>query len=311
MIFSNENLRIERERVGRKKHLESLLLNLEKQRKELTKNASELESIMNNEQIDVDKLEKLSMTAILYTIIGKKDDKLSAEREEAYAAKMKYDVAAAELTDVKERITSINEELKALEGCVEKYQELLDEKKKIVKLSGGAGLDKILNFEEQILNAKNKRQEIKEALTEGAAAKSSAKDVLSSLSDAENWCNFDFISDGIIADIAKHNALDEAKVKVEKLHVNLRRFKTELTDIKIDSNINVEIDSFSKFADFFFDGFISNVSILNQIYDSQEKVKMVITKIDEVLNALKKMQKENQEEIKNLEWELGEVITNT
>ena len=129
MTGINESLQEKRNLVARKRHLESLLSNLKNQRGPLEKEVSDLERIMNNEQIDVDNLEGLSLTAILYSIIGKRDEKLSKEREEAYAAKIKYDTRAGELRDVNNQIEAVEKEVATLSGCENDYALLLNEKK--------------------------------------------------------------------------------------------------------------------------------------------------------------------------------------
>ena len=311
MTIFNEELRTMRDNVERKRHLKVLLSDLTKQKKELSKSVEELEIVMNDEQTDVDKLEGLTLTSILYTIIGKKGDKLMAEREEAYAAKMKYDTAAAELKDVNDRISSINAELEDLLGCEEKYQSMLNEKNRVIKASGGESVIKIMDLEERIAIARNRKTEIREAFTEGKAAREIAKNLISNLNDAEGYGTWDLIGGGLLVDVAKHDAIDRAEACAKKLQVQLRRFKTELTDLTINENIDVDIDSFSRFADFFFDGFFSNLSVLNQIEASQQNARSVVDKINGVIKRLRDIYKETEAEIEGLEWELGQLITDT
>ena len=308
MTGINESLQEKRNLVARKRHLESLLSNLKNQRGPLEKEVSDLERIMNNEQIDVDNLEGLSLTAILYSIIGKRDEKLSKEREEAYAAKIKYDTRAGELRDVNNQIEAVEKEVATLSGCENDYALLLNEKKSALIHLGGDTVDKILALEENIAYLNNQQLEIREVIKEGNIAKDVARETTACLNKAESYCGWDMFSSGIIADIAKHNAIDEADEKVKKLNNLLRRFKTELIDINIDDKLSVSIDSTEKFADFFFDGIISNSSVLNHIVESRSKVIKVMTNIRDVIKKLEKMQADNSEEIIRLEWDLGQII---
>lgn len=308
MIEKNENLREKRALVERKRHLESLLSNLENQRGSLEKSVCELERIMNNEQIDVDNLEGLSLTAILYSIIGKRDERLSKEREEAYAAKIKYDTRLGELRDINNQIEAVEKEIATLSGCENDYVLLLNEKKSALIHLGGDTVDKILALEENIAHLNNQQLEIREVIKEGNIAKDVAREVISCLNKAESYCGWDMFSSGKIADIAKHSAIDEADEKVKKLNNVLRRFKTELVDINIDDKLSVSVDSGEKIADFFFDGIVSNASVLNHIIESRNKVIKVMNSIRDVIKKLEAIQTKNSEEIIRLEWDLGQIV---
>ena len=67
---------------------------------------------------------------------------------------------------------------------------------------------------------------------------------------------------GLMADLAKYEELDDAQKQIEQLQVELRRFKTELADVEITADLQVTVDSFLKFADFFFDGLFADWAVL-------------------------------------------------
>ena len=68
-----------------------------------------------------------------------------------------------------------------------------------------------------------------------------------------------------MADLAKYEELDDAQKQIEQLQVELRRFKTELADVEITADLQVTVDSFLKFADFFFDGLFADWAVLDHI----------------------------------------------
>ena len=94
MSVYDEELRALREQMERKRQLEAMLKDLRTQRQELTARVSELEKVKLEEQADVDRLEGHSLAAFFYGVIGKMDEKLTQERQEAYAARVKYDAGA-------------------------------------------------------------------------------------------------------------------------------------------------------------------------------------------------------------------------
>lgn len=69
----------------------------------------------------------------------------------------------------------------------------------------------------------------------------------------------------MLSDMVKHSHLDEAQQRVKYLQVQLRRFKTELTDVTIHADIQVSIDGFLRFADYFFDGLFADWAVLDKI----------------------------------------------
>ena len=72
----------------------------------------------------------------------------------------------------------------------------------------------------------------------------------------------------------------------------LRRFKTELSDVEITADLQVTVDSFLKFADFFFDGLFADWAVLDHINQAQSRVENTKGQIKRVLALLKKMRED-------------------
>ena len=89
----------------------------------------------------------------------------------------------------------------------------------------------------------------------------------------------------------------------------LNRFRTELADVKISSQISIDIEGFVKFADFFFDGLIADWVVQSRIHDSQESVDRVMGQVYSVLRKLSQMQDNDKRALENLENELSALIT--
>ena len=45
---------------------------------------------------------------------------------------------------------------------------------------------------------------------------------------------------GLMADLAKYEELDDAQEQIEQLQVELRRFKTELSDVEITADFRLQ-----------------------------------------------------------------------
>ena len=134
--------------------------------------------------------------------------------------------------------------------------------------------------------------ELLEAINAGKTALHTVNEVLETLDNAEGWSTWDVMGGGLMADLAKYEKLDDAQKQIEQLQVELRRFKTELADVEITADLQVTVDSFLKFADFFFDGLFADWAVLDHINQAQSRVENTKGQIKRVLALLKKMRED-------------------
>ncbi len=289
MLKYNERLEQLSQQMARKNRLQSLVKELRSQKEELTTKVMMLEGEFRKEQIDVDKLEGRSLAAFYYSVLGKKDTMLNKERQEAYGARVKYDAAALELDTVEMELEKAEAELKELRWVEQDYQQILQEKEKAIRTAGGENAREIILLEEKLGQLESFKKELQEAIDAGKKARTLAERILSDLNSAEGWGTWDLLGGGLISDLAKHDRLDSAQSYVEALQVQLRKFKTELTDVQISADMQVNIEGFLRFADYFFDDIFSSWAILDQIKKSQGQVEQVRAKINQIISRLEEM----------------------
>lgn len=309
MAYYDEKMQSLRLQIEQKRHKESKLKELYFQRESLSVKVDELKKCKLDEQADVEHLEGHSLTAFFYGVIGKMDEKLDKEREEAYAASVKYDVAAYELYAVEEDIKRCEAELDELRQCEQQYEQIVKDKLEAVKSLGTKETEEILRVEERISYLKGQAKEIQEALSAGQTALETTDNILSSLNSAEGWGTWDLIGGGFLSDMIKHGHLDEAQRKVEYLQVQLRRFETELTDVKISADMQVGIGGFLGFADFFLDGLFADWAVLDKINKSQAQVQNTKSQIEHVMGSLTAMLSVNDKSLENEKAVLNDLIT--
>ena len=286
MRHYDEELRELQIQSAAKNRLETVLKELRDQQSILKDRVSELSWQKDKEQMDVSRLEGRSLANFFYQVVGKMDDKLTKEKQEAYEAAVKYDVAYSELQAVEAELRMKELEYGKVRRCNERYQEVLKEKQEAVKLSGVPQAAEILRLEAQITSLEVQVKELQEAVSAGQCAERIAGGILESLSSAESWGTWDLLGGGILADAVKHSHLDEAQGQVERLQEALRRFKTELADVEIIADMQVNIDGFLRFADYFFDGLFADWTVMNRISDAQKQVQKVKGQISGVLGKL-------------------------
>lgn len=311
MTYYDEQLRQLQAQCSRKKQLETQIIELRSQRSALEQKVSELKTIMLDEQEDVEKLEGHSLAAFFYNVVGKMDERLTKEREEAYAAKVKYDAAARELAQAEEDLQRAEAELSRLQGCDSRYEAVLEEKTNAVKAAGGPAAEEILCLEERQANLNCQRKELDEAIFAGNTALSTVHGVLDSLDSAEGWGTWDLLGGGLIADMAKHSHLDDAQCAIEQLQTQLRRFKTELADVTIQADMQVNVEGFLRFADYFFDGLFVDWAVLDRISESKSQVQSTQGQIESVLSRLHTMASGVDQQLAQLDQRLDELVLST
>lgn len=307
-MYYNEQLKELQQQTARKKRVEAMVKELNSQQSQLKEKVKELKNIKIREQVDVDKLEERSLANLFYTVLGKKDEKLEKERAEAYAAVVKYDAAVKELESVECDIRKLKRELCDLQYCQQNYEKLLQEKKEAIKMSGSVIAGEILQLEEQVQDIESQKKELEEARVAGRMAYSAAERVYSKLEEAENMGVWDMVGGGILATMAKHEKLDEAQERIEELQSRLRQFKTELTDVTIQADMQVSVEGFLRTADYLFDGFFVDWEVLDRIKQSKEQVAQTENQIENMLGKLDTMKQTVEKRQEAIKKQLDELV---
>ena len=304
---------------ARKKKLETCIAELCTQRNTYSARARELKESFLKEQADVDRLEGRSLSAFFYNVIGKMDEKLTQKRQEAYAAQVKYDAVARELAGIEEDLERYQAELHSLQNCEARYFAVLREKTQAVKANGGDIAQQILRLEERTAYLESQSRELEEAFAAGQGALTTTDQIMDSLDSAESWGTWDLVGGGLVgaetADTLSQSCqvsvsrLDEAQACVESLQSQLRRFKTELADVTIAADFQVNIDGFLRVADYFFDGLFADWAVLDQIHQSQDQVQNTRSQICSVLDYLQTLMDQTTAEKTRLQQEIERLVS--
>jgi hypothetical protein len=294
----------------RKNKVEYMLKSLHAKEADLSRQEQILKSALIKEEADVKRLQKTTAASILYSMLGKIDDKLNKEQQEAFAAKLKYDAVARELDDCWTRINELQGEQASLSDCAGQFDRVFAELQELLR-ADPAYAGRICELERQRGLAAGQIKELDEAISAGNAAMGHIEAVESSLGSAEGWGTWDLLGGGLISDMAKHSKLDEAQAAAEDLQVSLSRFHTELADVRIDAHMQaVNVDGFLRFADYFFDGLIADWSVLSRIHASQESVLQVRRQVGDALMKLAGLKKARAAEKAALDQLIADLVAN-
>jgi len=286
----NEKMRALREKIQRRTKVDAMLRDLYAQRTQQEKRVSDLVTILYEEQEDVEKLSG-GFWSVYYAVIGKKEEMLEKERAEALKASMQYDAARAELQKVQEEIDRLEWEKKEFDDYEREYSAVLDEKLNFMRKSS-MHAEKIVELEEKIEYLDNQIGEIDEAECAGRRVLSQIDLIAESLDSAEGWGTWDMLGGGMLSSMVKHAHLDEAQERIKSLERLLSRFRTELADVTVQADVRAQMDGFTRFADWFFDGFFVDWTVLSRIQESQNSLKQTERQVQRVMDQLKRMKKE-------------------
>jgi len=129
-------------------------------------------------------------------------------------------------------------------------------------------------------------RQIDEAIAAGNDAIRSLNQALNSLGSARNFGIWDMFGGGFISGMLKHSKINEANKELENTKHLLGRFKKEISDVHIETDIQIDIGEFAKFADYFFDGLIADWYVQSKINENRKKVENVKSQVVTTLNKL-------------------------
>ena len=308
MILYNGQLKILYDMVCRKEHLRMKYEELLEQKIMLRIETAKLEKALIKEQDDVNKLECGSLAAFFYYVMGKMDEKLSKEKEEAYAAAVKYDAAKKELERVEAELEAKEKEMADLHGCDEEYEEVLALKKERMKTMNHDAMKKVFAFDQRMTYLENQNRELDEAIEAGNLALDLTDQVSEELDNAKQWGTFDLFYGDMNTGKIKYSKLDEGQRLVEELQHQLRRYKTELSDVIENVDKDPSINGFLQFADAFFNNLFTEWTVLLKIEKSKKQVESTKEQILEIQKRLQGMKLEVMREKNELQGQLDQLI---
>lgn len=295
--------------IGRKKQLEAQLSDLERQNEEVKAKVQQLRESANSEQYDVTELEGMSFASIWARISGSYDEKLRQEKQEAFAAAAKYESALREQQYVQSDYLRMKEQLRSLQAVEEEYRKVLHEKQEALAASGDETAKEILELEKKLAYLSGQKRELDEAYQAGRSAMNVANRIADSLASADSWATWDLFGGGIIADVIKHGHMNDAQQEIETLQKALRRFRTELADVKIDDHLDFQMDGFTSFGDYFFDGLIFDWMAKNHINRSAQQIQNTRSQIGMAISKLQDLQEALDAEIAEVKGQLEAVVS--
>ena len=304
----NQEILEVKERVRRREKILSLINHADDNLKNELHRKDELKKILSKEELDVKKLEGLSIKAIFVTLLGNKEEKLDKEKAEVLAAKLKYDACCSTVKMLEEDLQKYYGELREIGNANDDYEKLMRKKEQFILNAHDINTRRILDFTEERGSIEADLREIKQAIMAGNSVLNSLERAADALDTAENWGTYDMFGGGIISSMEKHSSIDEAVDYINDARDKLDRFRRELSDVNLSIDVTVDISSFDKFADYFFDGIFADWNVQSKIEDSQYSLRSTIYKVQRVIDSLKVKNDIGEEKLRKVKENIRSVI---
>lgn len=305
---SNEEIYYLKERLRSKEKLESLRVMATEELRKKKLNLEILSGMLSKEEKDVLKLEGMSLNAFFLNLIGKKEDKLDKERKEYLGVKMQYDECVIAIKELEHEIGKCDKELMNYKGVKEEYQQAIKAKQEIL-INGDTPTGKKIRISlDEINELKLDMKEVREAINAGENAANALMKMREPLNSAKNWGMWDMLGGGFFSDIMKHSKIDDANKFSYDVQNLLKIFQKELADVNQFTEIEINISSFAKFADFFFDGLFADWFVQSRINESISNVNNAYNRVNSIVSDLKSNISQMQSKKELLEIEINKLL---
>lgn len=307
---TRETLRELEEQIYRKGRLETKLRYMQKEAWDLRYAMEVYARQAAEEQGDVDQLTGRTLKGFLARLQKNTyQDRLTREQVEAAAAAAKLENAQNRLTELETRMQEMNREIRALRMADQEYERVLAERRQQIGTQPGQKAEKLAALEQETDEIRAKKREVDEAVTAGKRVKTLAGQIDRELLEAEGWGKWDVMGGGTLSDMAKYEHLDRAGRMVDSLQKLIGDFRTELADVTLFADVQVEIDGFTRFADMIWDGIFLDLSVLDRIRESRERIGILMRDVDRLLQELSGTAAETDRALAGKEAEIRRLVT--
>jgi hypothetical protein len=242
------------------------------------------------EEKDVERLEHLSLTRVLASLHGSREDALAREKAEAEAARYNVAHARQRLESARAEVASLEARLAQLAGAPQEYTDALAAKEQFLTHSADPRGSRLLALADERGRLIAELNELYRARDDAEAAVQALAEVQDRLGTAANWSTFDtWVDHGMIANAIKHDRIDQAAQAAAVADQRLAALRTDLSELGgyEPTAPRLEISGGFKFADIFFNNIFTDLAVGRQIRDAQDNVYRSVRQVQALQDRLK------------------------
>ncbi len=263
------------------------------------------------ESLDVEKIQKDSLSTTILKLVGKYEDRVDKETQEMLHAKMEYDTAVHRMEELKKERGELSNRIADLTRDKRIFEDELQRREELIKsqITGEASEEyrKLEAHQDYLLK---QLTETEEALRAAKKALDTASRAKESLDSAESWATYDmWFGDGIFSYLAKYDHIDSSQSYFDALSSQIRNLQKELKDINLSADFfPSQIDSTTRAIDFWFDNIFTDMRVRDQIRGNQEQIRSLYGKINRVIDKLEGLKSSISYQVKDSERKMDELL---
>lgn len=304
----NEKIRECKNKVLLKESLKVRKISLEEILKDKGEEKKELKERLSIEELQLKRLEKLSIYKIITKILNSKYTKLKEKEQEYIILNIRYKECITIIEGYEKEYKDIEKKIKDLKGIEEKYKILIDEKYKLLKKELLENKEIIKIDEERELLVKEKI-ELDEAIKQGEKCILIIRKIKENLEGAIRFGVYDILGGGFLSQTIKNSRIDDVEMELNGLIYIMDKFKEELNNINVNIPKSIlEIDNFTYTLNLVFDKLFSDISLQGKMKSALKNIVNYNSEIEEINGVLKEREENIEFEIKDLDIRLNEII---
>jgi hypothetical protein len=238
----------------------------------------------------VEQLEHLSLTHVLATLHGARADSLAREQAQAEAARYQVAQAQQRLDAARADLESLEDRQAQLAGATRAYQDALGAKEQYLEHSGDPRSARLLALADERGKLTAELTELHRASDDADATAQALDEVREQLGTAASWSAFDtYVDRGVFASGVKNQRIDlaaDAARTADQLLSTLRRDLAELGGYEMAAP-EFEVGAGFKFADIFFNNFLTDLSVAQHIRAAQDHVGQTANQVSSLQDQLR------------------------
>lgn len=261
---------------------------------------------------EAERLEHMSLTRVLASLRGSRQDTLERERAEADAAQYRVASAEARLEAVRKEHEAAQERHGHLASAPDAYAAVLAEKEQHLTESGDPRRAALLQLADERGKLNGEMTEMRTALQDAAAALQALTQVQDKLGSASGWNTYDtFFGGGMIATAVEHSRLDEAAQAAAEADRRMAVLRTELADLEHTTETSplIAISGATKFVDMWFDNIFTDLAVRDRIQQGQQNVSQTLQVVRTVQARLTSRSAQAQARIEAIDAERRDLLT--
>lgn len=259
---------------------------------------NKLSAELGKENQDVLKLESKNITSLFYAILGTKEGRLNKEKQELLKARLKYDQCKNNMDYLVNETKKIVDKLAQIDGCDADYEELINQKLKIINLEDEETNQELKNLIKRKENMNTNIIEIDETICYGERALEAIEKAIKKLETADGW------------GIAEHNNIDDAREYAEQAQRMLGKFKKEMSDITMVTGTEITVGSLENFADYFFDSLIFDWVVQSETGKTLDAIKNTKNQMDKAMSKLYEEKVTEEFMVRQMKERINHIIEN-